>query len=183
MITPLGRSPFLLTTAEGSKLYYVKMSQHFHLEPTRWEGDGKHDTTLGENAVRWRYTGIDKKQKESNARIVKWEDGSMTVHVGKDVLQMNQSTLPPNLHHLFAKQMASDGQPIIEAQGIMTSKLAFKTGAGSSLGKKMFHNISRIGKQKVDRSDVVVKQALDEDEQVNIANPIVWKSISMRTSR
>lgn len=150
--------------AAGSKLYYVKQSQHIQIEPTQWEKDAKHDPAgLSDSAVRWKYSGG---EKVSNSRIVKWSDGSMTMHVGSETLELNQSKLPENLHHLFVKQMASDGQPIIEAHGVMTSKLTFKADAKSQTSKKIYRNISSMGKRANDRSEMVTKNVTDLEEQV-----------------
>lgn len=43
-----------------------------------------------ENTIRWRY-GYDKESnviKESNARFVRWSDGSMTLHVGSEIFDV-----------------------------------------------------------------------------------------------
>lgn len=47
-----------------------------------------------ENTIRWQY-GYDKDSnvvKESNARLVKWSDGSMTLHVGSEIFDVDKQS-------------------------------------------------------------------------------------------
>jgi hypothetical protein len=144
------------------------------IDPAQWEKDAKHDAAgLSDTAVRWKF-GSDG-ERVSNTRIVKWSDGSMTMHLGAETLELNQSKLPENLHHLFVKQMATDGQPIIEAHGIMSSKLTFKADTKSQTSKKIYRNISSLGKRAIDKSEMVLKRTVDQDEQV--MNPETWDQV------
>ena len=59
-----------------------------------------------ENTIRWR-TVFDKEGnavKESNARMVKWSDGSMSLHLGSEIFDVYKQPLhvsPLNNHIVF----------------------------------------------------------------------------------
>jgi RNA polymerase-associated protein LEO1 len=70
-------------------------------EPDQYDPDEEEEQFKGfvNNMVRWRYKRDDagnfarddngKLLRESNARIVKWEDGSFTMHIGNDVFEVD----------------------------------------------------------------------------------------------
>ncbi|KAK1941476.1 RNA polymerase-associated protein LEO1 [Phytophthora citrophthora] len=82
------------------------------------EMDNPSDETLYRNYVRWRYkrdpaTGrvlLDEKTKlplrESNAKLVQWEDGTFSMFVGKEALTLSRQKLANSF--LFVNEMASD---------------------------------------------------------------------------
>ncbi|KAG1713321.1 hypothetical protein DVH05_001108 [Phytophthora capsici] len=82
------------------------------------EMDNPSDETLYRNYVRWRYkrdpaTGrvlLDDKTKlplrESNAKLVQWEDGTFSMFVGKEALTLSRQKLANSF--LFVNEMASD---------------------------------------------------------------------------
>ena len=60
-----------------------------------------------ENTIRWRNV-VDKdgnQQKESNARVVKWSDGSMSLHLGSEIFDIHkQQILGGDNNHLYIRQ-------------------------------------------------------------------------------
>lgn len=60
-----------------------------------------------ENTIRWR-NNVDKDGnmiKESNARIVKWSDGSMSLHLGSEIFDIHkQHLLQGDNNHLYIRQ-------------------------------------------------------------------------------
>ncbi len=59
-----------------------------------------------ENTIRWRYS-IDEagnEVRESNARIVRWTDGSMSLYLGGEIFDINKQTLSGEYSHLFVRQ-------------------------------------------------------------------------------
>ena len=58
-----------------------------------------------QTVIRWRYeVGLDgNAEKESNARMVRWSDGSETLHVGGDVLWVNETPMTDQHQYLFAR--------------------------------------------------------------------------------
>ncbi|ETI42948.1 hypothetical protein F441_11979 [Phytophthora nicotianae CJ01A1] len=87
-------------------------------EAIRAEMDNPSDETLYRNYVRWRYkrdpaTGrvlLDDKTnlplRESNAKLVQWEDGTFSMFVGKEALTLSRQKLANSF--LFVNEMASD---------------------------------------------------------------------------
>ncbi|KAE9032583.1 hypothetical protein PR003_g11035 [Phytophthora rubi] len=87
-------------------------------EAIRAEMENPSDETLYRNYVRWRYkrdkaTGrvlLDEKTKlplrESNAKLVQWEDGTFSMFVGKEALTLSRQKLANSF--LFVNEMASD---------------------------------------------------------------------------
>lgn len=87
-------------------------------EAIRAEMENPSDETLYRNYVRWRYkrdnaTGrvlLDDKTKlplrESNAKLVQWEDGTFSMFVGKEALTLSRQKLANSF--LFVNEMASD---------------------------------------------------------------------------
>ena len=62
-----------------------------------------------ENTIRWRI-GFDAEGraiKESNARMVKWSDGSYSMHLGSEVFDVTKQPLQGDFNHLFIRQGVS----------------------------------------------------------------------------
>jgi len=83
-----------------------------------------------ENTIRWRNikdpeTGEVKKQ--SNAKIIKWSDGSMSLYLGSEKFEIEDQTAMPNVH-LFTRQGAS-----LQAQAAFKRKFAFRPVTTDSL--------------------------------------------------
>mmetsp|Transcript_9199 Transcript_9199/g.17546 ORF Transcript_9199/g.17546 Transcript_9199/m.17546 type:complete len:558 (+) Transcript_9199:50-1723(+) len=76
-----------------------------------------------ENVVRWRYT-VDsegKKKQESNARLVKWPDGSSHLYIGKEIFTCTEAPMDATTNLIFAQtpfQITPSGNP----EGSMVSK-------------------------------------------------------------
>ncbi|GMF47573.1 unnamed protein product [Phytophthora fragariaefolia] len=87
-------------------------------EAIRAEMENPSDETLYRNYVRWRYkrdsaTGrvlLDEQTKlplrESNAKLVQWDDGTFSMFVGKEALTLSRQKLANSF--LFVNEMASD---------------------------------------------------------------------------
>lgn len=78
-----------------------------------------------ENVIRWRY-GSEKDAegrpvKESNSRMVRWSDGSLTLHVGSEVLLATEQTMGSEHSHIFAKHTG-----LIECHGVLSHRLHFQ---------------------------------------------------------
>ena len=60
-----------------------------------------------ENTIRWR-RGKDEEGnevKESNARVVKWSDGSMSLLLGAEVFDIHKTKIDGEHNHLFVQQV------------------------------------------------------------------------------
>ena len=69
------------------------------------------------NVIRWRETPSGDRQ--SNARLVKWSDGSMTLHVGNEALTAKEIAMAEGSTHLYAKHKNS----ALECHGVLRQKL------------------------------------------------------------
>lgn len=84
------------------------------------------------SSVRWRFKseegqdeagGWEKRCKESNARFVEWSDGSVTLHVGSEVLEVKRESLERNHHHLYVRvPNAEPNMALIEGQGVIEAR-------------------------------------------------------------
>lgn len=78
--------------------------------------------------VRWREN--ENKTKESNAKIVRWSDGSETFHVGNEVFDMMHHPVTVNQNHLYVR-LGSFYQP----QGLIQNKLTVRPMLDSNFGQ------------------------------------------------
>ena len=60
-----------------------------------------------ENTIRWRqaFDSEGKAYKESNARMVKWSDGSMSLHLGHEIFDVHKQPLQGDFNHMFIRQV------------------------------------------------------------------------------
>lgn len=110
---------------KGSTSYVTKMPNILRVVPTAYtkasiaeEMAHPSDETLYRNYVRWRYkrndddgrvlvdhkTGLP--MRESNSKLVQWEDGTLTMFVGKEALHLTRQKLANSF--LFVNEMSSD---------------------------------------------------------------------------
>ncbi|KAF5925418.1 hypothetical protein HPG69_001864 [Diceros bicornis minor] len=78
---------------------------------------------LVENTIRWRMRQDEEgnKIKESNARVVKWSDGSLSLHLGSEVFDVYKAPLQDNHSHLFVREDTG-----LQGQAVFKSKLTFR---------------------------------------------------------
>ncbi|XGW28959.1 hypothetical protein V3C99_008621 [Haemonchus contortus] len=76
-----------------------------------------------ENTIRWRFAhdADGNVIKESNTRIVRWSDGTMSMVIGKEVFDVESVPIHGNMQHLFVRQGAG-----LVAQKIFERKLIFR---------------------------------------------------------
>ncbi|XP_050997537.1 RNA polymerase-associated protein LEO1-like isoform X1 [Acomys russatus] len=128
-----------LNTDLGNYLYFVKLPNFLSVEPRPFDPQYYEDefeeeeildeegrTRLklkGENTIRWRIHRDEEGNeiKQSNARIVKWSDGSMSLHVGNEVFDVYKAPLQGYHNHLFIRQGAE-----LQGQAVFNTKLTFR---------------------------------------------------------
>ncbi|XP_032905971.1 RNA polymerase-associated protein LEO1 [Amblyraja radiata] len=128
-----------VNTDLGSDLYFVKLPNFLSVEPRPFDSQYYEDefedeemldeegrTRLKlkvENTIRWRIRkdeeGTD--VRESNARIVKWSDGSMSLHLGNEVFDVYKAPLQGDHNHLFIRQGTG-----LQGQAVFKTKLTFR---------------------------------------------------------
>ena len=104
----------------GKEFHFVKLPNFLSVEPRpydpeTYEDELEEEETLDEegrarlklkveNTIRWR-TAFDKDGnafKESNARMVKWSDGSLSLHLGSEIFDVYRQPLQVNLNYIIA---------------------------------------------------------------------------------
>lgn len=84
-----------------------------------------------ESTIRWRMVSDNdgNTNKESNTRLVKWSDGSISLHLGCEIFDIHKQTLPASDHnHLFIRQGTG-----LQGQAIFDKKLTFRPHSTESL--------------------------------------------------
>lgn len=58
---------------------------------------------------------------ESNTRVVRWSDGSLSLHLGQEIFDVHQMPLQGDFNHLFIRQGTG-----LQGQAVFKSKLTFR---------------------------------------------------------
>lgn len=76
-----------------------------------------------ENTLRWKeiFDEQGKVVKESNARFVKWSDGSMSLHLGSEIFDVYKQPLQGDHNHLYIRQGTG-----LQGQAVFRTKLTFR---------------------------------------------------------
>jgi len=69
-------------------------------------------------------------QRESNARLVKWSDGSQQLLVGVEALDMTPRAMDPQIHFLYAAY--PDSNPDVPSSRRRAKRSRSRTGGGMS---------------------------------------------------
>ncbi|XP_017574991.2 RNA polymerase-associated protein LEO1 [Pygocentrus nattereri] len=128
-----------VSTDLGSDLYFVKLPNFLSVEPRPfdpqyYEDEFEDEEMLDEegrtrlklkveNTIRWRSRRDEEgnEVRESNARIVKWSDGSMSLHLGNEVFDVYKAPLQGDHNHLFIRQGTG-----LQGQAVFKTKLTFR---------------------------------------------------------
>ncbi|ELK36041.1 RNA polymerase-associated protein LEO1 [Myotis davidii] len=128
-----------VNTDLGNDLYFVKLPNFLSVEPRPfdpqyYEDEFEDEEMLDEegrtrlklkveNTIRWRIRRDEEGNeiKESNARIVKWTDGSMSLHLGNEVFDVYKAPLQGDHNHLFIRQGTG-----LQGQAVFKTKLTFR---------------------------------------------------------
>ncbi|XP_047719509.1 RNA polymerase-associated protein LEO1-like [Prionailurus viverrinus] len=123
----------------GNELYFVKLPRFLSIEskpfdPQYYEDEfegvkvlDEEDRTMlklkVENTIRWRKRRDEEGNeiKESNTRIVKWSDGSLSLHLGNEVFDVYKAPLQGNYNHLFVREDTG-----LQGQAVFKAKLTFR---------------------------------------------------------
>eukprot|EP01111_Echinosteliopsis_oligospora_P003392 TRINITY_DN1538_c0_g1_i3.p1 TRINITY_DN1538_c0_g1~~TRINITY_DN1538_c0_g1_i3.p1 ORF type:complete len:408 (-),score=131.73 TRINITY_DN1538_c0_g1_i3:156-1349(-) len=104
------------------------------------EEDRKRKHTIPESVIRWRYAADGHGTKESNARIVKWSDGSMHLMLGGELLDVNLNHLDSEHLFLYCSQPNTAGAGgFLQSHGRLTHKMTIKP---AGLQSKLHHKLS-----------------------------------------
>lgn len=75
------------------------------------------------NTIRWReyFDDDGTVKKESNARMVRWDDGSISLHLGNEIFDVYKQPLQGDFNHLFIRQGTG-----LQGQAVFRTKLTFR---------------------------------------------------------
>ncbi|VDO12438.1 unnamed protein product [Rodentolepis nana] len=123
----------------GRDMYLLKMPNFLSVEtrpfdPVYYEGEMDEDEVLDEegrtrlklkveNTIRWRTVKNDKGETEveSNARMVKWSDGSFSLHLGDEIFDVHKIDITSDYNHLFIREDRG-----LQCQAVFKNKLTFR---------------------------------------------------------
>merc|ERR1719508_631316 len=141
-----------IKTDIGKELHFVKLPNFLSVdsrpydqemyedemdEETMQDEEGRARLKLKvENTIRWRQ-GSDKEtgqpRMETNTRIVRWSDGSLSLHLGSEIFDVHKQPLQSDFNHLFIRQGTG-----LQGQAVFKTKLSFRPhSTDSQTHKKM----------------------------------------------
>merc|ERR1712025_449449 len=128
-----------ISTNLGNEIHFVKLPNFLSVDcrpfdPETYEDEIEDEDSLDEegrarlklkveNTIRWRI-GFDaegKATRESNARMVKWSDGSYSMHLGSEVFDVTKQPLQGDFNHLFIRQGTG-----LQGRAVFRTKLSFR---------------------------------------------------------
>jgi len=136
-----------ISTNLGNDLHFVKLPNFLSIESRPfdakdYEEEIEDDDTLDEegrarlklkieNTIRWRI-GYDEEghtKRESNAKMVRWSDGSYSLHLGSEIFDVSKQTLQQTKddNHLFIRQGTG-----LQGQAVFRTKLSFRPSSTDS---------------------------------------------------
>lgn len=136
-----------IVTNLGRTIHYVKLPNFLSVETrpydtTTYEDEIDEDEVLDEegrarlklkveNGIRWRKVKdadgnevldeFGRPKKESNARIVRWSDGSMSLHLGNEIFDVHTMPIQGDFNHLFVRQGTG-----LQGQSVFRTKVNFR---------------------------------------------------------
>lgn len=113
------------------------------------------------NTLRWREyiddAGVP--QKESNARMVKWSDGSMSLHLGNEIFDVYKQPLQGDHNHLFVRQGTG-----LQGQTVFRTKLTFRPHSTDSFTHKKMTMSLADRMQKTSGIKILTQVGPDPDQ-------------------
>ncbi|XP_028969023.1 RNA polymerase-associated protein LEO1 [Galendromus occidentalis] len=130
-----------IQTDLGKEVHFVKLPNFLSVEtrpydPETYEDEVDEDEVLDEegrarlklkveNTIRWRRVYDPKTGdpiKQSNSRVVRWSDGSLSLHLGSEIFDVHKHSLMTGDHnHLFIRQGTG-----LQGQSVFRTKLSFR---------------------------------------------------------
>lgn len=133
-----------------------------------------------ENVIRWRSnaeTSDPTRLCQSNAKLVRWSDGSMTLHLGAEVLAAMQQPLCDSSTQLFTRHRGSN----LECHGMILKKLAFQPSTiASSTHRTLTEQIARSHRKE---SKIKMTTTTQDPERKKIEDERTWDEKNRLTVR
>eukprot|EP00964_Phaeocystis_antarctica_P072112 scaffold44064_cov70-Phaeocystis_antarctica.AAC.1 len=153
--------PLLPRPEVGSELYTMRLPNILSIEPRAFDpltfedADEEQNTIMGktDNIIRWRET--EEGVRQSNARMVTWSDGSMTLHVGDEVLTAAPQKVEGG-NQLFTRHKGSN----LECHGLVRKKLvlqpaSIKSSTHKALTKRIAKNHVKGSRMQMHTTTIV----------------------------
>jgi len=167
-----------ISTDLGQEVNFIKLPNFLSVDcrpydPETYEDEIDDDDCLDEegrerlklkveNTIRWRI-GFDEEGraiKESNARMVKWSDGSYSMHLGNEVFDVTKQPLQGDFNHLFIRQGTG-----LQGQAVFRTKMSFRPHSTDSFThQKMTRSMADRSTKK---SGIKIISQIGEDPDAN----------------
>lgn len=133
----------------GKEQHFIKLPNFLSVvthpfDPETYEDEIDEEETMDEegrqriklkvsNTIRWREYMNNKGDmvRESNARFVRWSDGSMSLHLGNEIFDAYRQPLLGDHNHLFVRQGTG-----LQGQSVFRTKLTFRPHSTESFTHK-----------------------------------------------
>lgn len=133
----------------GKDIHFVKLPNFLSVDtrpfdPETYEDEIDEEELLDEegrqrlklkvgNTIRWRRYIDDKGEtiQESNARFVRWSDGSLSLHLGDEIFDVYKQPLQNDYNHLYIRQGTG-----LQGQAVFRTKLTFRPHSTDSFTHK-----------------------------------------------
>lgn len=167
--------PLLPRPEVGSELYTMRLPNILSIEPRAFDpltfedaDEEEADTIMGktDNIIRWRET--EEGVRQSNARMVTWSDGSMTLHVGDEVLTAAPQKVEGG-NQLFTRHKGSN----LECHGLVRKKLVLQPASIKSSTHKAL--TKRIAKNHVKGSRMQMHTTTIDPEKKKLDDEKTWE--------
>lgn len=163
---------------EDGKLYDAKIPNFLEVDPTRFEGKAyleqlvedsktltKDEIELNrlkaENTLRWRYAKDSNGEliNESNAQVVEWSDGSLSLKLGDEYFDVIQSQLTDTFLATYSEESG-----LLTTDGIFTNSMKIvPTSTNSKIHKKLTTAIQARQQTKPGAQSVYVDKDPEEE--------------------
>lgn len=164
----------------GNQIHFVKFPNFLSVEPRVFDMDSYEDEIdedeqldeegrsrlklKVENTIRWRYTmdeeGNSTKDRESNAKIVRWSDGSLSLYLGSEIFDVHAQPTTGDHNHLFVRQ----GQGL-QGQAVFRTKLTFRPHSTDTLTHRKMTLSMADRSTKTQKVKVLAEVGVDPETQ------------------
>lgn len=177
----------------GSELHFVKLPNFLSVEPRPYDAETYEDEIdeeenldeegrarlklKVENTMRWR-TAFDKEgnaYQESNTRMVKWSDGSLSLYLGSEVFDVYRQPLQGDHNHLFIRQGTG-----LQGQAVFRTKLTFRPHSTDSFTHRKMTLSLADRSQKT--SAIKILGTVGNDPEANRLEKIKSEEMRLRAS-
>nr|SVE74394.1 EOG090X0BPX [Daphnia barbata] len=177
----------------GKEFHFVKLPNFLSVEPRpydpeTYEDELEEEETLDEegrarlklkveNTIRWR-TAFDKEGnafKQSNARMVKWSDGSLSLHLGSEIFDVYRQPLQGDHNHLFIRQGTG-----LQGQAVFRTKLTFRPHSTDSFTHRKM--TKSLAERSTKTSAIKIIGAVGADPEANRGEKIKKEEERLRAS-